>query len=79
MKTKAQIVQELLDKKAIDAEDATILLMADSPTPQVFIYPQFPAWPLPYPVYPMGPFVTYSSAGNALISTHPFETIFGQS
>ena len=55
MKTKAQIVQELLDKKAITAEDAVILLHQD-----VVYVPQWqptfqPLWPN-YPTSPNPPF-----------------------
>lgn len=51
MKTKAQIVQELLDKKVITAEDAVILLQSDVQyvpyvvNPNPWINPQIPTWP----------------------------------
>jgi hypothetical protein len=49
MKTKAQIVQELLDKRYITAEDAVVLLSPD----KEYIY-----LPQPEPVYPWNPYVT---------------------
>lgn len=59
MKTKAEIVQRLLDEKKIDAEEAVVLLMSDA-VQQPFILPMFPqpVHPL-YPQYPMWPFQTY--------------------
>jgi hypothetical protein len=47
MKTKAQIVQELLDSKKINAEEAVTLLMG---TEKEYVY-----LPQPYPVYPSYP------------------------
>lgn len=51
MKTKAQIVQELLDKKAITAEEAVVLLQSDV---QYIPYPVNPnPWITPvHPYYP---------------------------
>ena len=47
MKTKAQIVQQLLEEKKITAEEAVILLMNDAPLQYI---------PQPYPVYPFQPY-----------------------
>lgn len=47
MKTKAQIVQELLEEKKITAEDAVILLMGESkvePNYPKQINPYYPPW-----------------------------------
>lgn len=55
MKTKAQIIQELLEKKAISVEDAMVLMMADERTiiyQSVPYYPQYPISPLPYYLSP---------------------------
>jgi hypothetical protein len=73
MRTKAQIVQELLDEKKITAEDAVVLLMSNKEKEYVYV-------PQPYPVYPYvpwssgpiyvgdglgtNPFVTYSAIAN---------------
>lgn len=61
MKTKAQIVQELLEKKLITAEDAVVLLMGD----KEYIYiPTFPPQPV-YPAWPIQPWVvTCANGGN---------------
>lgn len=48
MKTKAQIIQRLLEEKKIDAEEAVILMMRDDTPHYVYI-------PQPYPVYPTAP------------------------
>lgn len=56
MKTKAQIVQELLEAKHITAEDAVILLM-DNEREYILSYPVYPAYPAP--LYPTQPFITY--------------------
>ena len=49
MKTKAEIVQKLLDEKKIDAEEAVILLMGE--TSQVIISQPYPVYPSPIPFY----------------------------
>jgi hypothetical protein len=49
MKTKCQIVQELLDAKKITAEDAVVLLMSDKEKEIVYV-------PRPYPAAPYSPF-----------------------
>lgn len=60
MKTKVQIIQELLESSKITAEDAMVLLMKDPEfiyIPQVPIYPQYPftppvnPWPWNQPFY----------------------------
>lgn len=53
MKTKAEIVQKLLEEKKIDAEEAVILLMGEHKDVQYIPYPQ------PYPVYPASPAPLY--------------------
>jgi hypothetical protein len=58
MKTKTQIVQELLDKKAITAEEAVTLLEKE-----INYWPHVPYQPQPYsptlPFNPMYPTVWY--------------------
>lgn len=49
MKTKAEIVQRLLEEKKIDAEEATILLMGNGTGTYYFLYPP-PFYP-PYTPY----------------------------
>lgn len=71
MKTKAEIVQRLLEAKQVDAEEAVILLMSDS---QVTYIPYNP-YPYPYypinPVWPYAPYVpTWQSTANAIDSTN---------
>lgn len=51
MKTKAEIVQRLLEEKKIDAEEAVVLLMSEDK--QLGI--TFPVWPATQPVYPYNP------------------------
>ena len=62
MKTKAQIVQELLDEKKITAEDAVILLV-ENKKEYIFyspVYQTLPANPIPWqPV--INPFTNYST------------------
>lgn len=56
MKTKAQIVQQLLEDKKINAEEAVILLIGE----KEYIYLNQPVWPInPYPYLPnwQSPFV----------------------
>jgi len=56
MKTKAQIVQELLNDGKITAEEAVTLLMGDSKEKEYIFIPQNP-YTYPYnPVNPYGPF-----------------------
>lgn len=68
MKTKAEIVQRLLNEKQVDAEEAVILLMGSdkevqfvpyypNPSPQP-INPLTPLWPQ-YPYYPIT--ISYNS------------------
>lgn len=54
MKTKAEVVQRLLEEKKIDVEEAVILLMGNEKETHYIPYPQ-PVYPqLPYiPVYPV--------------------------
>lgn len=52
MKTKAQIVQRLLDEKKIDAEEAVVLLMSEK---------EFIPYPQPYPIYPVSPYRFFPS------------------
>lgn len=52
MKTKAQIVQRLLEEKKIDAEEAVILLMGDKEIQYIPYYPT-PAYPQPLPIGPI--------------------------
>lgn len=65
MKTKAEIVQRLLDESKITAEEAVVLLMSEKI--KEYVYLPNPE-PLPY-VHPWGwPVVTYgtgSPAGNS--------------
>lgn len=58
MKTKAEIVQSLLNEGNITAEDAVVLLMNDKDQTKYIFIPQMPYnpvspyWPYnPYPVY----------------------------
>ena len=56
--TKASIVQRLLDKKLITAEEAVVLLQSE--TPIVNVPQPFPAPVNPWtPINPWNPFVTY--------------------
>jgi len=50
MKTKAQIVQELLEKDQITAEDAVVLLMGSAKEKEYIYVPQ------PYPFIPHNPY-----------------------
>lgn len=52
MKTKAEIVQRLIEEKRIDAEEAVILLMGNEKEIQFIPYPA----PQPYPIYPLSPY-----------------------
>jgi len=54
MKTKAEIVQRLLEEKKVDAEEAVILLMSDKQKEYVYIPNPYPVYPI-YPSYPAGP------------------------
>lgn len=58
MKTKAEIVQKLLEEKKIDAEEAVILLMGNDT--QVIISQPYPVYPSPIPFYPSYPSWPYS-------------------
>lgn len=70
MKTKAEIVQRLLEEKKIDAQEAVVLLMG---TEKEFVWvswPQYPAWPINVPswspvvmptIQPRVTFETYSN------------------
>lgn len=49
MKTKAEIVQRLLDEKKITADDAVVLLMAEEKQSIIYV-------DRPYPVYPANPY-----------------------
>lgn len=51
MKTKAEIVQRLLDAKQIDAEEAVVLLIQDK---EIQFIP-YPYNPLPFYPYPSNP------------------------
>lgn len=68
MKTKAQIVQRLLEEKKIDAEEAVILLMTDKeyvPVAQPYPYPIYPAAPFqPFWYVDPRPYVTYCATSN---------------
>ena len=48
MKTKAEIVQKLLDEKKIDAEEAVILLMGE----KEYIFLNNNPYPTTWPIYP---------------------------
>jgi hypothetical protein len=64
MKTKAEIVQRLLDEKKIDAEEAVILLMEVKDVTLVPYYPQ-PYWPTPYwSIFPQSPIVNYGNTAS---------------
>lgn len=66
MKTKAEIVQRLLEEEKIDAEEAVVLLMADHDNRTIFINPVPYVPPIPaYPVYPIYPLPTITSIGQA--------------
>lgn len=52
MKTKAEIVQALLNEGKITAEDAVVLLMDSKEKEYVYV-------PQPYPVYPYNPMSPY--------------------
>lgn len=54
MRTKAQIVQELLDEKKIATEDAVVLLMGNEKE-YVYIHPTYPAAPI-FPAFPASPY-----------------------
>jgi hypothetical protein len=70
MKTKAQIVQELLDEKKITAEDAVVLLMRDA-----HYIPYYAGRPYnPYPTYPTWPIVTVSTASSGTANLTPANT-----
>lgn len=58
MKTKAEIVERLLREGKIDASEAVVLLMADSPTQPIYVGPVYPTYPTNpfYPWQPLGPF-----------------------
>jgi hypothetical protein len=60
MKTKAQIVGELLKDGKINAEDAVVLL-----TPE-YVYHQYPVLNPPYYYY-NNPFVTYCGTGGNIV------------
>lgn len=72
MKTKAEIVQRLLEEKKIDAEEAVTLLMGEEKTVQYIPYPYNPApiYPLNPPMYPAWPYsfpvMSANSSGNSL-------------
>lgn len=55
MKTKAEIVQKLLEEKKIDAEEAVILLMGENKGVQYIPYPVYPQ-----PFYPLNPYYPYT-------------------
>jgi len=56
MKTKAEIVQRLLEEKKIDAEEAVVLLMGEEKQIQYIPYPYNPPYPVnPYPFWPQSP------------------------
>jgi hypothetical protein len=61
MKTKAQIVGELLKDGKINAEDAVVLL-----TPEYVSYPQYPIWNPPYYYY-NNPLVNYCGTGGNIV------------
>ena len=61
MKTKAQIVQELLAADKISAEDAVILLTGNEK--EYIFVPHYP-YPYPYPSYPI-----HTGTGNTLPMT----------
>lgn len=68
MKTKAQIVQELLEKNQITAEEAVTLLMSDYKYPQVHYipYPILPAYPV-NPAWPYSPITISGPTSQAIM------------
>lgn len=64
MKTKAQIVQDLLNEDKITAEDAVVLLTKEKEyiaVPQQPSFPYNPVFPYnPYPSYPVGPIYVHN-------------------
>lgn len=60
MKTKAEIVQELLNEEKITAEDAVVLLMSDKSNKEYIFIPSYPNYP--YNPYPFNPF--YYTSGE---------------
>lgn len=75
MKTKAEIVQRLLEAKQIDAEEAVVLLMADTRT----IHWGYPYNPVPN--YPTNPFwycnQVNAAAGHVPTSNFEFKNNAG--
>jgi hypothetical protein len=66
MKTKTQIVQELLDEKKITADDAVILLMGE---PKYIPYAQpYPVYPY-YPIFPSWQYYPTISTGNISVAS----------
>lgn len=69
MKTKAQIIQSLLEEKKIDVEEAMVLMMNDDRVVYVTlpVNPVYPQYPIsPYPFNPVLPYyqVTCNAANN---------------
>lgn len=65
MKTKAEIVQALLNEGKITAEDAVVLLITDKEVQYVPVYPSAPYVTWPYypgtPVWYVNPFPAFST------------------
>lgn len=65
MKTKAEIVQDLLDKGHITAQDAVVLLMGSKEKEYVYV-PTYPTVPYnPYPPFYTDPFPYRVTCGIA--------------
>jgi len=71
MKTKAEIVQRLLEEKSIDAEEAVVLLLQEKETqfipytipPQYPVSPYTPCTPMPLsPIYNPWPTMSHTGA-----------------
>lgn len=63
MKTKAEIIQRLLEAKQIDAEEAMTLMMAENQQviyiPYTPTYPQYPTSPNPFsPIFSIPPTIS---------------------
>lgn len=77
MKTKAGIVQKLLEEKKIDAEEAVILLMGEEKTIQFIPYPHSPIPFFPQnPIYPAYPSWPYSPVVCSAVTNNADDRIF---
>lgn len=69
MKTKIEIIQDLLDKRAITAQEAMTLMQAE----KEYVYYNWPSYPIwqstPYSIPCTGTFPNYSTGTNLIVST----------